>query len=212
MSEVTDSKIIMFEPKLNYKELAVEKIAKELKEFSGGNKEKAVSKFVASTLTHFCEENEKFAEAVYKTKRTLSDCCIEVMAGTGNQVSDIDVYRGAVRHYFPNADISFKMEISINGEDPTEEDLTREPKNKAPKPRNNKKASKNESEEDEADEDEDDDADTVEVAAPAPRRERKAKEEKPKKTAPAKTNAATKKPDKEVIQISIFESMFGEGN
>lgn len=209
MSEVTDSKIIVFEPRLNYKELAVEKIANELKEFTGGNKEKAVSKFVASTLTHFCEENERFAEAVYKTKRTLSDCCAEVMEGTGNQVSDIDVYRGAVRHYFPSSDISFKMEISIDGEDPTEEDLTREPKKKAPAPRRNKKASKEESEEDELDEDEDD---TYEEAAPVPRKEIKAKAEKPKKTAPVKVNAATKKPEKEIIQISIFESMFGEEN
>lgn len=208
MSEVTDSKIITFEPKLNYKELAVEKIAKELADFSGGNKEKAVSKFVASTLTHFCEENERFAEAVYKTKRTLSDCCAEVMAGTGNQVSDIDVYRGAVRHYFPNSDISFKMEISIDGEDPTEEDLTREPKKKTPAPKNKKKAAKEEDEEDELDDNEDD---ADEEAAPAPRKEIKAKAEKPKKTAPAKTKK-DKKPEKEIIQISIFESMFGEEN
>lgn len=208
MSEVTEGKIITFEPKLNYKELAVEKIAKELNEFRGGSKERVVSKFVASTLTHFCEENERFAEAVHKTKRTLSDCCAEVMEGVGGQISDIDVYRGAVRHYFPNADISFKMEISIDGEDPTEEDLTREPKKKAPAPKHNKKTAKKEDEEDELDDNEDD---AGEEAAPAPRKEIKAKAEKPKKTAPAKVKK-DKKPEKEIIQISIFESMFGEEN
>ncbi|WP_333594139.1 hypothetical protein [Anaerospora hongkongensis] len=107
--------------------LAVDKIAAELKAFKGGNKETAVSKFVASTLTKFCEENEHFAEIVYKTPRTLSDCCTDVMKGCGTSISDIDVYRGAVKHYFPNADVFFKMEIHITGDAPTVEDIQRKP-------------------------------------------------------------------------------------
>ena len=110
--------------------LAVTKIAAELESFKGGQKEIAVSKFVASTLTHFCEQNERFAEVVYKTTRTLSDCCAEIMDGCGNQISDIDVYRGAVKSYFPNADISFKMDIQINGDAPDADELNREPKKK----------------------------------------------------------------------------------
>lgn len=111
--------------------LAAEKIAAELKDFKGGNKETAVSKFVASTLTHFCEENERFAQVVYKTPRTLSDCCAEVMKNCGNSISDIDVYRGAVKHYFPNADVFFKMEIHITGDVPTDEEIQRKPEQKA---------------------------------------------------------------------------------
>lgn len=84
----------------DYPALAAEKIAAELKSFTGGSKEKAISKFAAETLTHFCEESPQFAQVVYKTRRTLSDCCAEVMKGTGNYVSDIDVYRGIVRSYF----------------------------------------------------------------------------------------------------------------
>ena len=38
-----------------YKEKAIEKIQKELKAFTGGNKEKAVSKPVAETLEMFCK-------------------------------------------------------------------------------------------------------------------------------------------------------------
>jgi len=107
--------------------LAVEKIAAELKNFQGGSKEKVVSKFVASTLSHFCGENERFAEVVYRTPRTLSDCCAEVMKACGNAISDIDVYRGAVKHYFPNADVHFQVEIQITGEMPTEEEINRKP-------------------------------------------------------------------------------------
>ena len=111
--------------------MAAAKIAAELEDFKGGAKETAVSKFVASTLTHFCEQNEKFAEVVHKTPRTLSDCCAEIMDGCGSQISDIDVYRGAVQSYFPNADVSFTMSIQINGDAPCEAELNRAPKKKA---------------------------------------------------------------------------------
>ena len=96
-----------------YPALAKEKIANQLATFTGGQKEKAISQFAASQLCHFCEESPLFAEVVYKTRRTLSDCCAEVMKGAGNCVSDIDVYRGIVRAYFPNADVRFLMNIEI---------------------------------------------------------------------------------------------------
>ena len=122
----------------DYPALAAEKIAAELKGFTGGSKEKAISKFAAETLAHFCEESAQFAEVVYKTRRTLSDCCAEVMKGTGNYVSDIDVYRGIVRAYFPNADVKFLMNIEINGAAPSEEEMAKLPEK--PKPRSKPKA------------------------------------------------------------------------
>jgi len=133
------------EKQQNFSILAAAKIATELASFRGGHKETTVSKFVASTLTHFCEESERFAEVVYKTPRTLSDCCAEIMNGCGNQVSDIDVYRGAVQSYFPNADIFFKMEIQINGDAPSDTELMRPPKTIIPEQRRNNVASKHNS-------------------------------------------------------------------
>jgi len=126
----------------DYQALAKEKIAAELKGFTGGQKEKAVSEFVASTLTHFCEQNVPFAEVVYKTRRTLSDCCAAIMKGCGNHISDIDVYRGAVRHYFPNADIDFVMNVQINGDPPTEEEMAKLPEKPKEKPKQEKPAAK----------------------------------------------------------------------
>ena len=120
----------------DYSALAAEKISAELKDFSGGQKEKAISKFAAETVTHFCEESAPFAEVVYKTRRTLSDCCAEVMKGTGNYVSDIDVYRGIVRAYFPNADVKFLMNIEINGAAPSEEEMAKAPEKKTYNERN----------------------------------------------------------------------------
>lgn len=120
-----------------FQAMAVEKIATELKSFTGGQKEKCVSTHVAAEITHFCEESPEFAEVVYKTKRTLSDCCTEVLKGVGNHISDIDVYRGIVKSYFPNADVRFLMNIEINGVAPSEEEMARvpeKPKPSQPKP------------------------------------------------------------------------------
>lgn len=110
-------------------ELAAEKIAKELNEFKGGVKEQAVKNFVASTLTNFCQQDERFAQVVLHTEATLSDCCAKIMKNCGNHISDIDVYRGAVRYYFPNAEIQFTMTIDASGEMPTDEEMAKpEPK------------------------------------------------------------------------------------
>ena len=47
----------------NYGELAAEKIAKELAAFKGNRYGEAVKTFVASTLTNFCGQSERFANA-----------------------------------------------------------------------------------------------------------------------------------------------------
>lgn len=49
---------------------AAEKMDAELKAFKGGNKEKAVSSYVAKAIKQF-SKNERFAEAVVASKKTL---------------------------------------------------------------------------------------------------------------------------------------------
>ncbi len=124
--------------------LAAEKIKKEFAEFTGGQKEKTVSSYVSNVLQDFCKEDERFAEVIYKTKRTLADCCVDIMKGCGNAISDIDVYRKAVQFYFPNSEIEFKMEIHITGEAPTEEELAKEAETKPKEEKSgSKKSNKN---------------------------------------------------------------------
>lgn len=93
---------------------ATQKLDAELKAFNGGQKEKVVSSHVAKVLKQFCK-NETFAAAVVGNKKTLSDCCKEVMKDVKSSVSDIEVYRRAAGFYFPGAKVAFKMEIDING-------------------------------------------------------------------------------------------------
>ena len=94
---------------------AHEKLEKELKDFKGDQKSKAVSLHVAKTLQKFCE-TEKFASTVVASEKTLSDCCMQITAGSGNYISDIEVYSKAAKFYFPDSKITFNMEISIEGQ------------------------------------------------------------------------------------------------
>ena len=182
--------VIDISSKQDYTKLAVEKIAEELKTFKGDRYGMAVKDHVASTLTHFCEQDRRFAEVVYKTKRTLSDCCAAIMKGCGNAISDIDVYRGAVRHYFPNSDIEFHMTISLAGPAPSEEEMSREVKKPEPKKKPEKKPAK-----------------AAQPTKPAPAQPEKVAQPKPAPAPkPAKSPAKRKEQPQasEFIQLSIF--------
>lgn len=99
-----------------FKEQAIEKLNNELKNFKSSDKyANAVKKEVATTLKMFCEQDEEFAQAIVQTDKTLSDCCTEIMKGTKNSVSDIEVYKKAVNFYFAGADIKMTMEIDLIG-------------------------------------------------------------------------------------------------
>ena len=110
----------------DFKTLAIEKIKAEMKDFKGDNKGKAVHTYVANALRDFCEQNILFAEAVAKTKRSFSDCVRDIMKGSGNAISDIEVYRRAAKFFFPNSEVEFTMTITLRGEFPSENYLNKE--------------------------------------------------------------------------------------
>lgn len=115
----------------DFKVLAIEKIDKELKEFNGDRYGKAVHTYVANALRDFCAKSDRFAEVLYKTRRSMSDCVKEIMKGCGQHISDIEVYRRAARFYFPNSEVDFVMTITISGDAPDEKYISKEP----PKPK-----------------------------------------------------------------------------
>ena len=193
---------LTLQPVPSYTKLAVEKIATELKDFKGDRYGMAVKDHVASTITHFCEQNERFAEVVYKTKRTLSDCCAEIMKGCGQSISDIDVYRGAVRNYFPNADIDFHMTITLTGDAPTVEQMERVPEQK-PAPKAEKKAPDKKP----AKEQKPVQAASAPPVAPKPQAPTEKPTEKPaapKPVEPPKKKAKGAYEDPNVIQLALF--------
>lgn len=182
----------------NYGELAAKKIAKELAAFKGNRYGEAVKTFVASTLTNFCEQSERFAKVVFETEATLSDCCAEIMKGCGSHISDIDVYRGAVRYYFPNAEIEFTLTIDASGDMPTPEEMAK------PKPQAVKEDDGNSTQPARRPQRAAKVTQTEKKNIPAPE---KKKPEKPAQTAPEKKPARKpKKADKDdgLIQLSLF--------
>lgn len=140
-SEINE-KIVQLNFTGDYKKLAVEKLESERKAMSCVTNKaiKIMYNEVANVLRNFCSQNEKFAEIVYKTKRTFNDCMNEVAKNHGDGISDIDAYRRAVQFYFPNSQIEFLMKMTLTGEEPDEKYINKEtpkPKSKpAAKPNN----------------------------------------------------------------------------
>lgn len=98
------------------KQLAIEKLTKELQDFKGGQAETYLAPFIKKTLADFCMQDEEFAQAVVQSDKTLSQCVAEVAkdASKTKAISDIEAYRRAVQFYFPGADIAFSMQINLS--------------------------------------------------------------------------------------------------
>ncbi|MDU5080268.1 Cas9 inhibitor AcrIIA9 family protein [uncultured Tissierella sp.] len=117
---------------------AKEKLTQELKDFKGGKKESAVSSYVEKTLKEFCKE-EAFASAVLNSKKTLTDCCNEIMNKCGNYISDFEVYKKAAQFYFPNAKVDFTMSIKVDKDSVVvSNQMPKELKHDSPKTKSNK--------------------------------------------------------------------------
>lgn len=169
--------------------LACEKINDEFQTFTGDNKAKAVSSYVCNVIQDFCKQDARFAEVVFQFKRSLSDCCADIMKGVGTSVSDIDVYRNAVKFYFPNSEVSMTMTIDITGNAPDESEIQKEAEKE--KPKKSKKAQK--AAEVENDGDDEEDADCCDNSPETPLAP----------IAPKKV-AVPKKKSEDSIQLSLF--------
>lgn len=99
------------------KDKALEKIKKERTEIKGGRHASAVAPFVADTLIVFINDNDEFAAAVANSEKSLNDCCSEITKDTKDFVSDLEVYKRAVKFYLPDADIKCEMSVVCSGEE-----------------------------------------------------------------------------------------------
>lgn len=94
-------------------EQAKNKLKEENKNLkSSGQKEKAIAPSVFKTLLSFCNQ-EVFSQAVLEDEKNFGDCLKHIVKGTGNSISDLDVYKKAASYYIPNAGIEFKMIMTI---------------------------------------------------------------------------------------------------
>lgn len=123
---------------VDWRAKAKEKLEAEDKMFKGGRAAASVQSYVLRALLNFADQEPRFAEVVCNTERTFSECCAAVVHNAGEVLSDLEAYRKAVQFYFPNAEISFSMNINLTGTPPTEEEMrasaTIKPENDIPKP------------------------------------------------------------------------------
>ena len=98
------------------KEAAREKINKERTDIKGNRYAQAVAPFVADTLLVFIEENTEFATAIANSEKTLNECCAEITKDTGQYLSDLEVYKRAVKFYLPAADLKCEMRVILPDE------------------------------------------------------------------------------------------------
>lgn len=110
---------------VDWRAKAKEKLEAEDKLFKGSRSAQTVQSYVLRALLSFADQEPRFAEVVCNTKRTFSECCAAVVHNAGEVLSDLDAYRKAVQFYFPNAEISFVMNIKLTGEAPTEEEMNK---------------------------------------------------------------------------------------
>lgn len=108
---------------VDWRAKAKAKLEAEDKLFKGSRAAKSVQSYVLRTLLGFVDQEPRFAEVVCNTQRTFSECCAAVVNNAGEVLSDLETYRRAVQFYFPNAEVSFSMNIKLTGAPPTEAEM-----------------------------------------------------------------------------------------
>ena len=80
-----------------------------------GRYQQAVAEGVANALTLFCEQEPEFEQSVEQSGKTFQECLDEICKGIGKSISDLEIYRRAVKFYFSVAEVHFNMSIDLCG-------------------------------------------------------------------------------------------------
>lgn len=80
-----------------------------------GQYQKAIASETAKALTHFCEQEPEFEQAIEQSGKTFQDCLDSVCKGVGSSMSDLEAYSKAVKFYFETAEVHFNMSIDLSG-------------------------------------------------------------------------------------------------
>lgn len=94
-----------------------EKISLDLASGKLGKKELAIQKDTIKAVELFCEQHPEFRQAV-EQGGSFAECLKHCVSGSGNSISDLEVYKKAAQFYFPEADVRFNMQIVLPGDTP----------------------------------------------------------------------------------------------
>lgn len=81
-----------------------------------GVKQRAVAEGTAKALLQFCEQEQEFEQAIEQSGGTFQQCLDKAVKGSGNSISDLEVYSKAVKFYFSTAVVHFHMTIDLSGD------------------------------------------------------------------------------------------------
>ena len=81
-----------------------------------GKYQLAVAADTAKALTHFCEQEPEFEQAVEQSGKSFQECLDSVVKGIKQSCSDLEVYSRAVKFYFSTAEVHFNMSIDLCGD------------------------------------------------------------------------------------------------
>lgn len=93
---------------------AKEKIKTSSKVVKLNKKAEVIKDATIKALHQFCEQSEEFSRAVIDCDKPFEVCLNEIIKGTGNAISDLDVFNKAVQFYFPGAVVEFRMLIRMS--------------------------------------------------------------------------------------------------
>lgn len=94
-----------------YLQKALEKLAAA--KAPNGRKEEIVFAPMVKTLEDFCRQDGEFAQAVVQGG-SVADCAAACVKGTGDAISDLEVYRRAAQFYFPGCEVEMTMKIYMS--------------------------------------------------------------------------------------------------
>lgn len=80
-----------------------------------GQKQKAIASATAEALISFCEQEPEFEQAIEQSGADFQNCLDDIVSDVGSSISDIEVFRKAVKFYFSTATVSFVMNIDLAG-------------------------------------------------------------------------------------------------
>lgn len=106
-----------------YYEQACVKLDSEIKGAKLSQKGNAVKSSVIAVLKMMCKQEEEFAQAIVQTEKTAAGCIEKTVAGCGQSVSDIEVYKRAAAFYFPGAKVHMILALDLVG-DSSKPDIT----------------------------------------------------------------------------------------
>jgi hypothetical protein len=83
-----------------------------------GKAQQVIASATAEALKSFCDQEPEFEQAIEQSGKSFADCLNEItkdVSASNAGVSDIEVYRRAVKFYFSTATVSFVMRIDLSG-------------------------------------------------------------------------------------------------